>query len=187
MARRIGEARATYFQLAAVWNHASISKMRKFRIFEACVVSKLLYGLESLWPLQQDLKRLDGFYAWCLRRISKVAPPFVSRISNASILERFQTLPLSTKLRKKQLDLYGRFVLQPEDALTRRVALQPASFEPVNWQPRRRVGRPCFRWPAKVYEMILKMMGNRMHIQRMHEASAPNLWRSLSTRCVADL
>ena len=143
---------------------------------------ELLYVLESLWLLKQDMKRFDGFYAWCLRRISKVLPAFVSRITNASILERFKTLPLSTKLCKRQLDLYGRLVLQPENALTRRVAQQLGSFELVDWKPKRRIGRPCFRWPTMVHSMILQIVGSRETVQRLDAISGPAFWRSMGSR-----
>ena len=70
ISRRLGEARQMLHKLTAVWRHANLSKTHKKRIFEACVVSKLLYGLESVWLLQADRCRLDAFYAGSLRKTS---------------------------------------------------------------------------------------------------------------------
>ena len=49
LSRRIGEGRDCFHTLARVWRHANISKTRKMQIFEACIVSKILYGLETVW------------------------------------------------------------------------------------------------------------------------------------------
>jgi len=68
--RRLGEARRGFQNLASVWRHANISKKRKKLIQEACIISKLLYGLESLWLLKCDRDKMDGFYA----NLSKAHP-----------------------------------------------------------------------------------------------------------------
>ena len=47
VSRRLGEARGTFTLLSAVWSHSSLSRARKQRVYEACVVSKLLYSLET--------------------------------------------------------------------------------------------------------------------------------------------
>ena len=48
LTRRLGEARQTFRKLTQVWKHSCISRSRKHQIFDSCVVSKVLYGLESL-------------------------------------------------------------------------------------------------------------------------------------------
>ena len=45
--RRLGAARAEFETLCRVWNHAVLPKEEKIRIFEACVLSKLLYCLHT--------------------------------------------------------------------------------------------------------------------------------------------
>ena len=87
LSRRLGEARASFYSLAAVWKHANITRKRKQRIFEACVVSKLLYGLESLWLLKADFQKLDAFFASSLRKIAGILPSYWSRVSNFSVLQ----------------------------------------------------------------------------------------------------
>ncbi len=86
LTRRLGEARRSFSNLVAVWKHCNISRSRKFCIYEACVLSKLLYGLESVWLLQADRNRLDSFHAQCLRRILGIPPAFPSRVSNATVV-----------------------------------------------------------------------------------------------------
>ena len=44
--RRLGEARAAFQKIRAVWNHKNISKKRETEIYSACVSSKLLFSSE---------------------------------------------------------------------------------------------------------------------------------------------
>ena len=43
--RKLGMARADFDAVSRIWGHASISRSRKLKIFEACILSKLTYGL----------------------------------------------------------------------------------------------------------------------------------------------
>ena len=47
LGRKLGLAKSDFENLAKVWSHSYISMRKKVRIFEACVGSKLLYGLTS--------------------------------------------------------------------------------------------------------------------------------------------
>ena len=47
--RRLGMARADVEKLRLVWSHAGMNSRRKLRIFDACVVTKLMYGLKRAW------------------------------------------------------------------------------------------------------------------------------------------
>ena len=38
-------ARKDFEVLQSIWKHISLSQSRKLRIFEACIISKLSYGL----------------------------------------------------------------------------------------------------------------------------------------------
>ena len=68
LGRRLGEGAHVFSQLAAVWKHANIPLMRKYRSFESCVLSNLLYCLDSLWILTAGLRKLDVFFAARLRK-----------------------------------------------------------------------------------------------------------------------
>ena len=46
--RRVGAARAEFETLCRVWNHAVLPTAKKIRIFEACVLSKLLLFAYSM-------------------------------------------------------------------------------------------------------------------------------------------
>ena len=165
--------------MSAVWKHANIAKQRKYAICMSCVISKLLYGLESLWLLQADLKRLDGFFARCLRKIAGILPSFYSRVSNERVLQKFDATPLSVMLKRRQVLLYGKLVKQPRDSLTRRVAIEDGGFKPKGWKPKRRVGRPCQRWTESVFNMALSAFGSELELKRHIDSPDPYHWRSV--------
>ena len=140
-----GEAGRIFELLAAAWKHANITRQQNLQIFEACVVSKLLHGLESLWLLQEDQNKLNGFYMKSLWRILGMQPSSLSRVSNQIVLQTAGVAPLASKLLQRQLLMLRRIATMPEERLLRWVAFEPRSCEPKRWNYQRRVGRPCLR------------------------------------------
>jgi len=181
LTRRIAEGRCSFKKIAAVWKHANISRKRKHKVFEACVVSKLLYGLESVWLLKAALQRLDAFYLYCLRIIGGVKPSMVSRISNQEVLKIFEAQPLSHTLQRRQILLYVKLVKQPSHSLPRKIAIEQGDEKPKDWTPKRRVGRPSQRWPECVFKLMLGMFNdNRSALRVALDAPATNFWRTAS-------
>ena len=141
LGRRIGLAASDFKILQRVWGHTGISQARKLQIFNACVVSKLLYGLDAIWMNKCARRRLDGFQARCLRRITGVPPSFVSRVSNDEVRRRAEGQPrLSTTLLKRQLHLMGRAARDQAGVLPR-TTFQPGTFN-LQCPHCRCVGRP---------------------------------------------
>ena len=80
LSRRLGCARAEFDTLARVWSHSSLSTQRKLQIFEACVQTKLLYGLHAAWLRKHGLAKIDSFHVLCLRKILGIPHSYISRI-----------------------------------------------------------------------------------------------------------
>ena len=95
--RRLREAGQSFSKLSQVWKHA---RGKKKDIFDICVVSKLLYSLESLCLLQADRDRVDCFYIRKLRYIWNIKPSFISRILNDYIYGISHAEKLSSQLLK---------------------------------------------------------------------------------------
>ncbi|KAI8488924.1 hypothetical protein Bbelb_334420 [Branchiostoma belcheri] len=92
--RRRGLAAAAMQALwRPLWKHRHISLGTKFRVYNAAVVSILLYGAET-WPLSNTLAaRLDGFDTRCLRRILGVR--WFDHLPGTELRQRTQQPPAS--------------------------------------------------------------------------------------------
>ena len=144
LSRRLGCARAD--TLARVWSHSTLSTQRKLQIFEDCVQTKLLYGLHAAWLRKHELAKLDSFHVRCLRKVLRIPHSYISRISNAVVLDRARRPPLSRILLHRQLCLFVQIARQPVDHPVRRAVFQPSSSElrpPAGRRPR---GRPRQSW-----------------------------------------
>ena len=68
--KRIANASKAFGALRqAVFNDRHLSVLTKRLIYQACVLSVLLYGSESWTPLRRHLKRLDSFHHRCIRTV----------------------------------------------------------------------------------------------------------------------
>ena len=81
LSRRIGEATGVFIKLRKMWSHSSVGVARKFKIYESCVLSKLMYSLDSVWLLRAERARLDAFHCRCLRRLLGIPCSLISRIT----------------------------------------------------------------------------------------------------------
>ena len=149
--RRWGEAKASFQSLQRCWSHANISRRRKIELYHACVVSKLSYGLESMWLLSPELRRLDAFHIRFLRCICRIEPSHISRVSHAIVLETDGQAPFSTILRNRQLALYEQIVRMDDDSPLRGLTYEAGSDRPKVWAASRRRGRPKQQWAPSVY------------------------------------
>ena len=49
LARRLGAAQAEFKRLNQVWRHSRLSVHERIKVYMACVVSLLLYGLQAMY------------------------------------------------------------------------------------------------------------------------------------------
>ena len=150
LSRRMGEAGAAFDLLARVWKHANLARSRKPEIYKACVIPKLLYGLETVWLRSAEQKRLTGFHCKCLRKILGIPHSYISHVTNASVLQQAGEKPLYRLLLTRQLLFYGRIAKLPEDDLRRQAVMKPGEVEPAKWEGRRSKGRPRQAWASNV-------------------------------------
>ena len=127
-----------------------MTKQHKLRVLQACVFSKLLYGLESCVLLKANQARLDGIQAKCIRKIWKIQPAFLSRISNACVRSEANARLLSSLLLERQLKYYGKLARAPPQSLPRAMVFQPGQnlLMPRDWRSPKNRGRPRLQWTA---------------------------------------
>ena len=108
--RRIGMALVDFKTLAVLWTHSNVSKHDKYKIDMGCVVSKLLYGLQTAWLTKAQRTKLDGFHARCIRRTVGVQHSYWSRVTNVEVLSRVNAIRLSVLLLEQQLVLFAKMM-----------------------------------------------------------------------------
>ena len=148
--RRLGMAWADFTKLTRLWSHTSITRQRKVEVFEAAIMTGLMYGLSTMWLNVSDQRRLDGFQARCLRRCLGIKPSFISRISNQIVLREASQMPSTRRLCKQQLLLYGKVARAPEDDPLRQLTFCPDSLQPATSRYVRKRGRPRNEWANKM-------------------------------------
>ena len=170
ISRRIGKARQAYYRLRKIWNSGVIRRKTKIRIFEACVVSVLLYGCTT-WKMNEgDEHKLDVFVHTCLRRILKIFWP--TRMSNEEVRRIAGVQMVSEQVRIRRWKFIGHILRKDIDD-NQRIALK--------WTPdagRRKRGRPKETWRRTV-----ERERNSLGFSSWDEAGAVahdrNRWRTL--------
>lgn len=172
MNRKLGAAWGDFSKLNRLWKHTTLTRARKLLVFQAVVVSRLLYGLSSAWLNVADVRRLCGFHCRCLRVICRVQPAYLSRVSNKKVLEEAGQRSLEKQMLQQQMLLYGRVArASPSDPL-RDLAFVPGGLEPATARYIRRVGRPRNEWATMVRKECFKM-----NTQFTNDISNEQAWR----------
>ena len=150
ISRKLGAARADFNQLRQLWGHSSVTQREKVKFFDAFILSKLRYGLSTVWLVTSQRRRIDGFVARCLRSLLRIPSSFVSRISNAAVLERAGTKPFSQQVLKHQLSLLRKVSLTEAGHPLRKDTFADATLIPQIGRFIRRPGRPRQDWTSQL-------------------------------------
>ena len=103
---RIAKAAAVMAKLnQRVWNNSSLTEKTRLRVYQACVLSTLLYGSESWTPYASQERRLNTFHLRCLRRILHIK--WQDRVSNTEVLKRAGTTSMQGILSERRLRWLG--------------------------------------------------------------------------------
>jgi len=134
-----------------------LPRARKFAIFQAVIVSRMIYGLSSAWLNVAEMRRLNGFQCRCLRVIQRIPPSFVSRVSNKVVLQESGQVQLGRQLLKQQLLMFGRVArAAPSDPL-RLLTFIPGSTDAATGRYIRKVGRPRNEWAVMLQRECRRM------------------------------
>jgi hypothetical protein len=181
LSRRIGEAGAAFDALARVWKHANVTRQRKLEIYRACILPKLMYGLETLWLRGAEQKRLNAFHVKCLRKVLGIRHAYYSHVSNADVLTEAGDKPLFNILLGRQMKLYSRVVQMEDACLQRQVALAPGEAKPAARGGKARKGRPRQTWTTCIYHHIRAAFGEHTSEEDIRHATADEWERVISS------
>ena len=123
-----------------LWKRNNISRATKLRIYNASVISILLYGSET-WALPKHLAaRINGFDSRSLRRIKGIH--WSEHVTNEELRRRTQQPPASSILAQRRVRWYGHVLRLDNNHPTRRIL----HFQPQEAGWRRPRGAPRTRW-----------------------------------------
>ena len=151
----------------------------KVKFFNAFILSKLRYGLATVWLVTAQRRRIDGFVARCLRRILHIPASFVSRVSNAAVLKRAGAKPFSQQLLKHQLHLLRKVAVTAADNPMRKDTFIDASLIPQIGRYVRRAGRPRQEWTTQLLQEGRTRFGQQRFQTLMSDCSdgAERRWK----------
>src|SRR3984885_2110199 len=169
---RIGKANTAFGRLEKIWKTSGLSIKIKIRLYEAVVVSTLLYGAET-WPMSVvNGKRLEAAHHRWLRRILHVS--WRDKVKNDTIRRITGQETMENIIRKRRLRWMGHVIRMDEARIAKQV---------MNWKPegRRGRGRPRKNWPGTIKE-DLKCMDMTLE-EATQLAVNREEWRSCIARC----
>ena len=88
-----------------VWNNSRLTEKTRLRVYQACVLSTLLYGSESWTTYARHEKKLNSFHLRCLRRILQIK--WQDQVPDTEVLERANMNSLHTTLSERRLRWLG--------------------------------------------------------------------------------
>ena len=119
-----------------IWRAKHIPLALKVNIFQASVVSVLLYGCES-WIVDENMeKKINCFGSSCYRIMLGIRR--LDKITNESVYEQVRRRPLAYAAYKRQLQWLGHALRREENEPSRIFAL----YEPAQSLGRSKPGQP---------------------------------------------
>ena len=111
--KRIGKAAITFARLSSrVWENEKLTIKTKMAVYNACLVSTLLYGNEIWTTYARQERRLNSFHMRYLRRILGIS--WEDKVPNTEVLSRANLPTMFTLLRQRRLRWLGH-VCRMED------------------------------------------------------------------------
>ena len=104
--KRIGKAATTLARLTSrVWTNPKPTVKTKMVVYNACVVSTLMYGSETWTTYARQEKRLNSFHLRSIRRIPSIS--WQDSVPNTEVLSRANLPSMFTLLRQRRLCWLG--------------------------------------------------------------------------------
>lgn len=136
---RIGKAAAVMANLnERVWDNTYLTTKTKMSVYQACVLSTLLYGSETWALYAKQTKQLNSFHVRCLRRILRIK--WQDKITNAEVLNKCQMLSMYSILSERRLRWVGHVRRMGPERIPKALLYGELA------EGERKRGRPCLRF-----------------------------------------
>ena len=147
-----------YMKLQPLWR-SKLNWKTKVRIFQATIIPRLLYGLDTLTLEMKHLKTIDAWYFQHLRRCMGIKASYYSRITNDRVwkLAGKPETP-SQVLTSAQLSQLSKILITPPDDPMHHVVFSPGVKDRVKYTKGLRRGHPQRYWLELNTEIALPVL-----------------------------
>ena len=137
--RRLGKASSTMARLSKrAWENKALTLNTEIRVYQACVLSTLLYGSESWTTYTRQERHLNTFHVRCLKRILGIR--WQDHVPYQEILQRAKCPSMYSLLSQRRLRWLGHVKRMRDGRLPKDILYG----ELVEGE--RKVGRPLLRF-----------------------------------------
>ena len=178
IAARISKASQALGRLRnRVLNHHNVTLSTKLKVYNAVVLTSLLYGCEAWTVYQRHLKQLEKFHQRALRSILGIK--WQDKVTNVEVLERANSVSIEVTLLKSRLRWSGHVIRMDDDRIPKQLLFGELA------QGHRNRGRPCKRFKDTLKDN-LKWCGVKP-TELVRTAQDRLQWRALIRRASASL
>lgn len=160
IASKIAQCKATANKLGLFWSKARADISWKIQVANSILRSKLLYGLETAHLSDRQLKRLNAFQHYMLRRCMGIPPAHIDHTwNNARVMDHAETVTgtrpilFTTCLAFARIKLLGHIIRAPPHDPLKQATFGPHTLHP-NPPLKRRRGRPRTWWLDSTIEYL---------------------------------
>ena len=143
----------------AVFKDRNLTTNIKRQVYQACVLSVLLYGSECWTPLRKHLKRLNAFHHCCIRTILGITgrQQWEQHITSALIQEQWGDLEtVATKVAKRRMEWLGHLAWMPDTRTPKKMLFA--------WLPKTcPASGPRRRWRDVIHHDLKSLNVSEMH------------------------
>ena len=101
------------------WSKRGIHNNTKVKVYATCVLSSLLYALETAVLYKKHLIQLERFHQRCLRRILRIS--WESHVTNEEVLKRAGYSSIEAILVKSSLRWVGHVIRMPDSRIPKQL------------------------------------------------------------------
>ena len=132
--------------------------VRKIRVFDAVIIAKLVYGLDTVSVLESQERQIDAVFYKGLRKILHKAPTFIDRQNTNQLLLKLANeykqpnanpiIPPSERIQRMRLKMLGHNIRCPTDDPLRQAVIDHENKPMIPLI--RRAGIPRKNWANEV-------------------------------------
>ena len=120
IASRLAKAGCAFGKLQRrLWGVHDVSRETKIAVYQAVVLTTLLYGCETWTLYRRSIRRLDQFHLRCLRKIAGIK--WQDRVTNTEVLQICNITGIEPFLLKAQLRWTGHVMRMPDSRIPKQV------------------------------------------------------------------